>query len=45
MTAELGDDPDAFPDFLLTRTPLGRGGRADELDAAVEATAAALLRW
>jgi NAD(P)-dependent dehydrogenase (short-subunit alcohol dehydrogenase family) len=35
MTAELGDDPDAFPDFLLTRTPLGRGGRAGELDAAV----------
>ena len=27
MTAELGDDPEAFPAFLLDRTPLGRGGR------------------
>jgi NAD(P)-dependent dehydrogenase (short-subunit alcohol dehydrogenase family) len=35
MTAELGDDPEAFPDFLLARTPLRRGGRAGELDAAV----------
>jgi NAD(P)-dependent dehydrogenase (short-subunit alcohol dehydrogenase family) len=35
MTAELGDDPDAFPSFLLDRTPLGRGGRAGELDDAV----------
>ena len=35
MTAELGDDPEAFPSFLLERTPLGRGGRAGELDAAV----------
>jgi NAD(P)-dependent dehydrogenase (short-subunit alcohol dehydrogenase family) len=35
MTAELGDDPDAFPDFLLGRTPLQRGGRAGELDHAV----------
>jgi NAD(P)-dependent dehydrogenase (short-subunit alcohol dehydrogenase family) len=35
MTAELGDDPDAFPAFLLDRTPLGRGGRAGELDDAV----------
>jgi NAD(P)-dependent dehydrogenase (short-subunit alcohol dehydrogenase family) len=35
MTAELGDDPDDFPPFLLERTPLGRGGRAGELDAAV----------
>jgi NAD(P)-dependent dehydrogenase (short-subunit alcohol dehydrogenase family) len=35
MTAELGDDPEQFPDFLLRRTPLGRGGRAGELDAAV----------
>jgi NAD(P)-dependent dehydrogenase (short-subunit alcohol dehydrogenase family) len=25
MTAGLGDDPSAFPDFLLSRTPLGRG--------------------
>jgi NAD(P)-dependent dehydrogenase (short-subunit alcohol dehydrogenase family) len=35
MTAELGDDPSAFPEFLLARTPLGRGGRAGELDDAV----------
>jgi NAD(P)-dependent dehydrogenase (short-subunit alcohol dehydrogenase family) len=35
MTAELGEDPESFPDFLLARTPLGRGGRAGELDAAV----------
>src|SRR3954465_12997688 len=35
MTAELGDDPERFPDFLLKRTPLGRGGRAGELDDAV----------
>jgi len=35
MTAELGDDPDAFPPFLLDLTPLGRGGRAGELDEAV----------
>jgi NAD(P)-dependent dehydrogenase (short-subunit alcohol dehydrogenase family) len=35
MTAELGADPEQFPDFLLNRTPLGRGGRAGELDAAV----------
>jgi len=35
MTAELGDDPEAFPPFLLDRTPLGRGGRAGELDEAV----------
>jgi NAD(P)-dependent dehydrogenase (short-subunit alcohol dehydrogenase family) len=35
MTAELGDDPEAFPPFLLERTPLGRGGRPGELDAAV----------
>ena len=27
MTAELGDDPEAFPEFLLARTPLRRGGR------------------
>ena len=36
MTAELGDDPDEFPEFLLAGTPLGRGGRAGELDAAVQ---------
>src|SRR4051794_4750732 len=35
MTAGLGEDPEAFPGFLLERTPLGRGGRAGELDAAV----------
>ena len=35
MTAELGEDPERFPDFLLDRTPLGRGGRAGELDGAV----------
>ena len=35
MNAELGDDPERFPEFLLTRTPLGRGGRAGELDEAV----------
>src|SRR3954465_8908238 len=35
MTAELGDDPERFPDFLLKRTPLGRGGRAGELSDAV----------
>ena len=35
MTAELGDDPEAFPPFLLERTPLGRGGKPGELDEAV----------
>jgi NAD(P)-dependent dehydrogenase (short-subunit alcohol dehydrogenase family) len=35
MNAELGEDPEKFPDFLLSRTPLGRGGRAGELDEAV----------
>ena len=35
MTADLGDDPEGFPAFLLDRTPLGRGGRAGELDEAV----------
>jgi NAD(P)-dependent dehydrogenase (short-subunit alcohol dehydrogenase family) len=35
MTAELGDDPEDFPEFLLARTPLRRGGRAGELDEAV----------
>jgi NAD(P)-dependent dehydrogenase (short-subunit alcohol dehydrogenase family) len=35
MTAALGEDPEQFPDFLLAGTPLGRGGRAGELDAAV----------
>jgi len=35
MTAELGEDPEQFPQFLLSRTPLGRGGRTGELDDAV----------
>ena len=35
MTAELGDDPDKFPDFLLNQIPIGRGGRAGELNEAV----------
>ena len=35
MNSELGEDPEQFPDFLLARTPLGRGGRAGELDDAV----------
>ena len=35
MTAELGEDPEQFPAFLLERTPLGRGGRTGELDDAV----------
>jgi NAD(P)-dependent dehydrogenase (short-subunit alcohol dehydrogenase family) len=35
MTAELGEDPEQFPDFLLSRTPLGRGGRTGELNDAV----------
>jgi len=35
MTAELGEDPEQFPEFLLSRTPLGRGGRTGELDDAV----------
>src|SRR5829696_8489496 len=35
MTAALGDDPEAFPGFLLARTPLRRGGRPGELDDSV----------
>jgi len=35
MNSGLGDDPERFPDFLLSRTPLGRGGHAGELDDAV----------
>jgi NAD(P)-dependent dehydrogenase (short-subunit alcohol dehydrogenase family) len=35
MTAELGEDPEQFPEFMLSRTPLGRGGRTGELDDAV----------
>lgn len=35
MNIELGEDPEQFPEFLLSRTPLGRGGRAGELNDAV----------
>jgi NAD(P)-dependent dehydrogenase (short-subunit alcohol dehydrogenase family) len=35
MNSELGEDPEQFPEFLLSRTPLGRGGRAGELNDAV----------
>lgn len=35
MNSELGDDPEQFPEFLLSRTPLGRGGHVGELDDAV----------
>ncbi|HEX6025063.1 MAG TPA: SDR family oxidoreductase [Solirubrobacter sp.] len=35
MTSGLGSDPDAFPDWLTSQIPLGRGGRTGELDAAV----------
>jgi NAD(P)-dependent dehydrogenase (short-subunit alcohol dehydrogenase family) len=35
MTAGLGGDPDAFPEWLTSQIPLARGGRAGELDAAV----------
>src|SRR5215208_6203425 len=35
MTAELGDDPEQFPDFLLNQIPIGRGGRRGELDEAI----------
>src|SRR5829696_6499366 len=35
MTAELGDDPERFPDFLLKQIPIGRGGRAGELNEAI----------
>ena len=35
MNAELGDDPEAFPEFIVNRTALNRGGRAGELDEAV----------
>ena len=35
MTAGLGGDPDAFPDWLTAQIPLGRGGRTGELDRAV----------
>src|SRR5215469_6239851 len=35
MNSELGEDPEQFPEFLLSRTPLGRGGRTGELNDAV----------
>jgi NAD(P)-dependent dehydrogenase (short-subunit alcohol dehydrogenase family) len=35
MTAGLTDGDEAFPEFLTAQTPLRRGGRAGELDAAV----------
>ena len=35
MTAGLTDGREGFPEFLTAQTPLGRGGRAGELDAAV----------
>ena len=35
MTTELGDDADSFPDWLTSQIPLGRGGRAGELDEAI----------
>jgi NAD(P)-dependent dehydrogenase (short-subunit alcohol dehydrogenase family) len=35
MTAGLGSDPEKFPDWMLARIALGRGGRVGELDEAV----------
>ncbi len=35
MNSGLGNDPEQFPEFLLSRTPLGRGGHTGELDEAV----------
>lgn len=35
MTAGLGTDAEAFPEWLTSQTPLGRGGRPGELDEAV----------
>jgi NAD(P)-dependent dehydrogenase (short-subunit alcohol dehydrogenase family) len=35
MTAELGADADSFPDWLTSQIPLGRGGRAGELDESI----------
>ena len=35
MTAELGDDAEAFPAWLTSQIPLARGGKAGELDEAV----------
>jgi NAD(P)-dependent dehydrogenase (short-subunit alcohol dehydrogenase family) len=35
MTAGLGEDADSFPDWLTEQIPLGRGGRAGELDQSI----------
>jgi hypothetical protein len=35
MTTELGRDAESFPDWLTAQIPLGRGGRAGELDQSV----------
>jgi NAD(P)-dependent dehydrogenase (short-subunit alcohol dehydrogenase family) len=35
MTAGLGDDAESFPEWLTSQIPLGRGGRAGELDEAI----------
>jgi NAD(P)-dependent dehydrogenase (short-subunit alcohol dehydrogenase family) len=35
MTAELGENADSFPNWLTEQIPLGRGGRAGELDQAI----------
>jgi NAD(P)-dependent dehydrogenase (short-subunit alcohol dehydrogenase family) len=35
MTAELGGDAQSFPDWLTAQIPLGRGGRAGELDQSI----------
>jgi NAD(P)-dependent dehydrogenase (short-subunit alcohol dehydrogenase family) len=35
LTAELGTDADSFPSWLTSQIPLGRGGRAGELDEAI----------
>jgi NAD(P)-dependent dehydrogenase (short-subunit alcohol dehydrogenase family) len=35
MTAGLGADADSFPSWLTSQIPLGRGGRAGELDEAI----------
>src|SRR4051794_34968405 len=36
MTAELGPDAESFPAWLTAQTPLRRGGREGELDAAIK---------
>ncbi|HLJ02132.1 MAG TPA: SDR family oxidoreductase [Solirubrobacteraceae bacterium] len=35
MTSELGADADSFPEWLTAQIPLGRAGRAGELDEAI----------